>query len=202
MRIIFIGAQGSGKGTQAKILSEEFNIPHISTGDMLRNADGELKEKIEEVINKGNLISDDLMLEILKERINQSDCEKGFILDGFPRNLKQAELLKEITDVDKVIEIGLNDDEAIKRISGRVSCKKCNAGYNTLTAPKPKKEDKCDKCGGELVRRRDDNEKAVKNRLEIYHKETEPVLDEFDVIRVNGEQDIKKIAEEIIKAIG
>ena len=202
MKIIFIGPQGCGKGTQAKILSKKLGICHISVGDLLRGAEGELKEKIDEVLNSGGLVSDELVVDIVKERIIREDCKRGFILDGFPRNLNQVKLLEGVTDIDKVVEIYISDEEAVRRISGRVSCSKCGVGYNELTAPKPLVEGKCDKCGSELVRRADDTEEAVRKRLRIYHGETEPVLKEYDskgveIVRVKGEQGIEEIAEDI-----
>jgi len=203
MKIIFIGPQGSGKGTQASLLAKKLNIPHISTGDLLRNAKGQLKQEIDSYINKGDLLPDELMLKILKQRISESDCKKGFILDGFPRNLKQVELLNSITDIDKIILIHISDKEAIKRISGRVNCEKCKANYNLLTSPKPKNPKICDKCGGRLIQRADDNEQAVKKRLSIYHKETEPILDYYEdkFLTINGEQSIDEIKEDINELI-
>jgi len=201
-KIVFIGPQASGKGTQAKILSQNLNIPHISMGDLLREIEGELKEQTHKLMNQGKMIPDDLTLKIIKERIEKPDCNNGFILDGFPRNINQANLLKNILKIDKIIEITLSDEEAIKRISGRVTCKDCKEGFNTLTAPKPKKENICDICEGELIKRADDNEEAVKKRLEIYHKDTEPILTEYnnqgiDILKINGEQTIEKISQDI-----
>ena len=165
MKLLFIGPQGSGKGTQAAIMSKQLNIPHISIGDLFRNAEEELKEELDEYMEQGKLVPDELTLKILKKRIFQPDCKRGFILDGFPRNLNQASLFKTITDIDKVIEITLSDQEAIKRLSGRVSCEKCNESYNIFTEPKPKNPLHCDLCGGKLVRRTDDNERAIKKKL-------------------------------------
>ncbi|MBD3252535.1 adenylate kinase [Candidatus Pacearchaeota archaeon] len=199
MKLLIIGPQGSGKGTQAEILSEKLRIPHISTGDIFRSLQGPLKKKVDEIINKGNLVPDELTLEILKNRLEKEDCKKGFILDGFPRNLNQARLLKKITKIDKVIEITLDDKTAIKRITGRRLCKKCKINYNIFTEPKPKNPEICDECGGKLVRRKDDTENAVKKRLEIYKKETLPVLKEYDnILTINGNQSIKEMTEEII----
>ncbi|MEM0465970.1 MAG: adenylate kinase [Candidatus Pacearchaeota archaeon] len=202
MRLIIIGPQGSGKGTQAKIISEKLKIPHISTGDLFRNIKGSLKEKIEYYINKGELVPDELTIKLLKQRINQSDSKKGFILDGFPRNIAQAKALEKITKIDKVIEIYLNDDKAVERISSRLSCKKCGAVYNTITNP-PKKQDFCDKCNEKLYKRKDDNPEEIKKRLDIYHKETEPILKIYEniLIKINGDQEINKITEEILKKI-
>jgi adenylate kinase len=203
MKLIFIGPQGSGKGTQAKILAEKLQIPHISTGDLFRSLSGELKQKVDSIINQGNLVPDELTLEILKQRLNQPDTENGFILDGFPRNNNQAGLLETITPIDKVIEITLSDKEAIKRISGRVNCKDCNANFNELTSPKPKTQGICDLCQGKLVRRADDTKEAVKKRLNTYHSETEPILDFYKekLIKINGEQEIEKISEDINKQL-
>lgn len=198
-----MGIQGSGKGTQAKIISEKLEIPHISTGDLFRGCEGELKSKLDEYMNSGKLIPDDLVLEILNERISKDDCEKGFILDGFPRNLEQAKKLNDLLEVDRVFEIHISDGEVFNRLEGRRTCKNCNAGYNVRTAPKPKNENYCDFCEGELYKRDDDNEGAIKKRIEIYHNETEPVLDFYEdkVIKINGEQEIEKIAEDILEEL-
>lgn len=200
MKLVFIGPQGSGKGTQAKLLAAKLGVAHISTGDLLRNARGELKEKIENVINSGKLISDELMLDILKKRLKEEDCNKGFILDGFPRNLKQAEMLSSVTEIDKFVEIKISDEEALRRLSGRVHCEKCGAGFNTVTMP-PKKEGICDKCGGKLVQREDDTEEAIKARLKTYHGQTELILEKYDHVKVNGEQSVEKVQAEILKAL-
>lgn len=163
---------------------------------------GKLKQEVDSYINKGELVPDELTVKLLKERIEKPDCKKGFILDGFPRNLNQAKILKTITKIDKVIEIFIDDKLAIKRISSRLSCKKCGAVYNTITNP-PKRENICDKCEGELYRRKDDNEEEIKKRLDTYHKETEPILKEYKdiLVRVDGDQEIDKIADEILEKI-
>lgn len=201
MRIIFIGPQASGKGTQAQIIAKKLAVPHISTGDLVRSTTGELKTQIEEFINKGNLVPDDLMLTILKERISRQDCANGFILEGYPRNLRQAEELEKITKIDKIIEITISDEEAIRRISNRLSCKNCSAVYNKITNP-PKKEDTCDACGSSLSQRADDYPEAIKKRLDIYHNETEPILKAYPSVRINGEQPIEKVTRDILKALG
>ncbi len=202
VNIIFIGPQGSGKGTQAKIISEELDIPHISTGDLFRALEGELKHEVDSYINKGALVPDELTVKILKERISQPDCKQGFILDGFPRNINQAKLLQNITKIDKVIEIDISDELAIQRISSRISCKKCSAVYNTITNP-PRRQDICDRCGGELYRRADDNPDAIKKRLQTYHKETKPILDMYKdkLISIDGNQEIDKISMDIIEEL-
>ncbi len=202
MNLLFIGMQGSGKGTQAKILSEKLKIPPISAGDLLRSAKGEIKVEINSYINHGKFISDKLMIKIIKERIKEGDCKKGFILDGFPRTLKQAEEIDKVLKIHKVIEIYISDKEAKKRLSGRWNCKKCKISYNLITSPKPKKQGICDVCEGKLSQREDDTEeKAVNARLSLYHKETEPVLKHYTAIRINGEQNIEKVTEDIEKAL-
>jgi adenylate kinase len=204
MKLLFIGPQGSGKGTQAAIISKHLGIAHISTGDIFRSLTGKLKEHVDSIINKGNLVPDELTVKILKERISKPDCNNGFILDGFPRNLNQANLLEDITKINKVIEIEISDKESIKRLSGRVSCEKCKEGYNLITEPKPKNPNFCDKCIGRLIQRADDNTEAIKKRLHTYHQETEPILEKYKhiTIKINGEQNIEEITEEIINRLG
>ncbi len=203
MKILMFGPQGCGKGTQAKILSERLKIPHISTGDIFRSLTGELKEKVDALINGGNLVPDELTIKIVKERISREDCKDEFILDGFPRNLNQAKELEKIYKIDKVIEISIPDEESVKRISGRRICSNCKAGFNVLTAPRPKIENVCDFCGGNLVARADDNEESVKKRLKTYHKETEPVLEFYGekVSRIDGMGDIEEISKRIAEKI-
>lgn len=199
MNIAFIGVQGSGKGTQAKIISEETGLTHISTGDLLRNAKGKIKEQINSCANKGALVPDEIILKILKEKIK--DCKKGFILDGFPRNLKQAKMLNEIAKIDGIIEIFISDEEAIKRISGRRNCPRCGKIYNLFKLPKPKKDCLCDDCNVKLFQRTDDISEAVKKRIKIYHEETEPILKLYPSVKINGEQAIEKATKEIEKAL-
>ena len=201
MNLIFIGPQGSGKGTQAKKVAEKFGFCHISTGDLLRSAEGDLKVEVHSIIDKGNMVSDELMIRILKERLKGADCEKGFILDGFPRDVKQAEKLKGIADIDKVVEIVVSDEEAIRRILGRRGCKECGAIYNVNTSPKPKVEGVCDKCGGELFSRKDDNEEALKERLKGYHEKTEPVLKMYDSVKIDGEKSIEDIFADVSRVL-
>jgi len=201
MKILFVGPQGSGKGTQAKIISKKLGIAHLSMGDLLRATKGMLREKVDSFINKGELVPTELTIEIIKKRIKESDCKNGFILDGFPRNLEQAEIVDSFIEIEKVFEIDISDDEAVKRLNKRWMCKNCNIGYNVLTSPKPKKQGICDKCGSPLYQREDDKDvEAIKNRLKIYHKETELILKRYKdkVIKINGEQTIEKITEDIL----
>lgn len=200
MNILFAGPQGSGKGTQAKIIAEKLKIPHVSSGDLLRNAPAELKEEVDSYINRGHLVPDELMLKILNKRIAEGDCKNGFILDGFPRNLAQAGELDKIVKIENVFNIDISDAEAVKRLTGRLNCKKCGAIYNSLTSP-PKKNKICDKCGAELFQRADDKEDAIRKRLEVYHQETKPLLKHYNTVKINGEQSIEKVTEDIQKAI-
>lgn len=201
MNIIFFGPQGSGKGTQAEIISEKLGIPHISTGDLFRELKGALKKKVDVYMSKGELVPDELTLEILNKRLSKKDCKRGFILDGFPRDLEQAKLLDKIVKIDRAFEIKISDKESVRRISGRRICKKCGEIYNVNTSPKPKKKKVCGECGGELYQRKDDNEEALKKRLEIYHRETEPILKHYNSVRIDGSQEIEKVTSELLKIL-
>jgi adenylate kinase len=203
MNIILIGIQGSGKGTQAKLLSKKLNIPHISTGDIFRSITGKLKEKVDATINQGKLLPDDLTMDIIKDRISKPDCKNGFILDGSPRNVDQAKMLDKITRIDKVIEISLEDKESIRRLSGRRSCKSCDKEYNiNIPSLAPKEKEKCDTCHKPLFQREDDKtEIAIKKRLEIYHKDTQPILKHYKSIKVNGNQPIDDVFKDILEAL-
>ncbi len=178
MRIILLGLPGAGKGTQAKILAEELNIPHISTGDILRQASEDrtpLGLKAKEYMDKGHLVPDDLIIDLIKERIKREDCKKGFLFDGFPRTIPQAEALEKISNIDKVINLKVEDEVAIERLSGRRTCKGCGALYHIIYLP-PKRERICDRCGGELIIREDDKKEAILKRLEVYREETQPLI--------------------------
>ena len=200
---ILIGPQGSGKGTQAKRIAEKYKIPHISTGDIFREMKYEqtaLGKKVREIMDKGNLIPDEITNQIVAQRVVKSDCENGFVLDGYPRNIVQAEFLEQKKPVSKCIYIGINDSEAIKRISARLICSTCKADYNTIYI-KPKKAWVCDKCNGALIQREDDKPEFVKKRLATFHKETKPLLDYYEkrgvLLKVDGLQAIEKVFEEI-----
>jgi len=185
--IILMGPPGAGKGTQAKKLIDEFSFLHISTGDMLRDAISqktELGKLAKSYMDNGALVPDEVVIGIVKERLAQKDCENGFLLDGFPRTLNQATTLDNITKeisrpIDIVINIDTPTDELVRRISGRRVCKVCGAPYNVNTM-KPKVEGICDKCGGPLYQRADDNEEALKVRLAHYEKDTKPILDYYE----------------------
>jgi adenylate kinase len=208
MIIILMGAQGSGKGTQGKLLSEKLGISTISMGNLLRKKgkeDTPLGKEIKEMTTKGVLVPDEITTKIIKERIEKEDCEKGYILDGFPRRVSQAKILDEFIKIDKVVEIKLSDEEAVKRISARRVCKQCGTNFNIIYI-KPKQEGVCDKCGGELYRRVDDEPEAIKERLKLYREKTEPLKEYYKekgkLLEINGEQPIKDVFNDIVKALG
>ncbi len=178
MNIILFGAPGAGKGTQAEAISEHKSIPTISTGNIIREAlksGSELGLRAKSYMAGGGLVPDEIVIEIIKERIGKDDCKKGFILDGFPRTIPQAEALDKMgVVIDKVIEIDVSDSIIIERMSGRRVCEKCGSSYH-LVNKKPHKEGICDKCQGTLVQREDDHPDTVKNRLKIYHEQTKPL---------------------------
>lgn len=206
MRIIIFGPQGSGKGTQAELIARRHGLPYISTGDIFRfniKNETELGKKVQEFMSAGNLVPDELTNEIVHNRINQPDCEAGFVLDGYPRNVAQQKFLEGITQADHAVVIEISDEEAVKRLSNRLACK-CGLSYHTQFNP-PHEAGKCDKCGGELYKRDDDQPEAIKNRLEIYHQETEPVYTKYDqkgiLHKVDGEKTIEEVYEQIDKAL-
>lgn len=211
--LILLGPPGSGKGTQGDKLSKELKIPTISTGDALRaevKAESEVGKLAKSYIDSGKLVPDEVVLNIVKNRISQDDCENGFILDGFPRNNKQAEMLDlELKKIDKKIDQVLNfevpDEEIIKRISGRYFCKKCGAIYNKFSK-KEKVEGVCDECGSdEFFTRSDDNEDTIKNRLKIYHEETATLQDYYQkkglIFSFSGIKSSALLFEELLKNI-
>jgi adenylate kinase len=207
MNIILFGPPGAGKGTQAKKLVDFYGIPQISTGDILRAnvRDGtELGLAAREYMDKGELVPDEVLIGIIKNRLKEQDCEKGFILDGYPRTLPQADSLAVLLDeLDKPIDVVLNlevpDEELVERISGRLMCN-CGASYHRTFNP-PKKEGFCDICGGEVFQRADDKEKAVQNRLNVYTKQTEPLIDYYAkqgiLVTLDGTKDINEVFEDI-----
>lgn len=204
MNILFIGPQGSGKGTQAEMLSKKLNIPYIATGNIFRenivNKTG-LGKMAKKFIDEGKLVPDEVTNNIAKDRLDKDDVKNGFIFDGYPRNLLQADFLDNIAKLDKVFEVYISDKEAIRRIAGRRSCK-CGTVYHIEYNP-PKVPDKCDKCGGELFIRDDDKEEKIKERLKIYHNETEKLIDYYTekgiLIKIDGEQPIAKVHKDIIE---
>ncbi len=181
MKIIFLGPPGAGKGTYASRLTPILKLPHISSGDMVRDeikAQTQLGKLMKEYSNKGKLGPDEIMIKILAKRLRKPDCKKGCILDGFPRTIKQAEALEKISKIDLVINLNVPDEIIIKRLSNRLTCKKCGTIYNKLTL-KPKKDNICDKCGGELYQREDDKPEVIQERLNVYRKKTEPLIEHY-----------------------
>ncbi|MGD8255043.1 MAG: adenylate kinase [Syntrophobacterales bacterium] len=204
MNIILLGPPGAGKGTQAKMLVEEYQIPQISTGDILRAAVKEgspLGKEAKACMDKGELVPDSVVIGIVEERIQQPDCAKGYMLDGFPRTVPQAEaldgMLKNLSSqIDHVVSIEVANEELVGRLTGRRTCRDCGAGFHVMFDP-PEKEGVCDKCGGELYQRDDDNVETVTSRLEVYESQTKPLIDYYTVqgkIRpVDGVGEIKEI---------
>lgn len=181
MKLIFLGPPGAGKGTLAALVAETYKIPHISTGEIFREAIREktpLGLKVQAIIDAGQLVSDDITIELVRERLAKGDAQKGFILDGFPRTIPQAEALAGIVAVEHAVNFDIADDAVVERLSGRRVCKVCSQNYNTLYM-KPKKEGVCDKCGGDLYIREDDKVESITKRLEVYRKQTAPLIDYY-----------------------
>lgn len=183
MRTVLLGAPGSGKGTQGVVLSNKFNIPQISTGDLLRaavKAGTELGKKAKSAMDAGALVSDDIVIGLIRERLSEDDAQNGYILDGFPRNIPQAEALDAMLEqlgqpLQGVVLLDVPFDELMQRLTGRRTCKDCGAIYNIHLSP-PKNEGHCDRCGGELFQREDDNEETIGNRLKVYEEQTAPLI--------------------------
>lgn len=213
MKIIMLGAPGAGKGTQAKMIADKYQIPHISTGDIFRaniKNGTELGKEAKSYMDKGLLVPDELTVKILLDRVSNKDCENGYVLDGFPRTIPQAEVLEEALaktgdKIDYAINVDVPDENIIKRMSGRRACLKCGATFHIEHVP-PKKDGICDVCGDALVLRDDDKEETVKNRLEVYHKQTQPLIDfysEKGVLKVvDGTVDMMDVFASIVAILG
>lgn len=212
MYLILMGLPGAGKGTQAEMIKAKYNIPHISTGDMFRQAikEGtELGKKAKAYMDEGALVPDEVTNGIVEERLAKSDCDNGFLLDGFPRTIPQAEALEAITkklnkQIDYVIHVDVPAEKLIERLTGRRVCPSCGATYHVINKP-PKTEGVCDNCGTELVQRDDDKEETVQKRLEVNIEQTQPLLDFYKekgvLVTVDGDQPIDKVFEDIVAAI-
>ncbi|MCQ2537586.1 MAG: adenylate kinase [Lachnospiraceae bacterium] len=212
MKIVMLGAPGAGKGTQAKMIAAKYGIPHISTGDIFRanlKEGTELGMKAKEYMDKGLLVPDSLTLELIMDRFKNDDCANGYVLDGFPRTIPQAEALTEALkanndDLDYAIDVDVPDENIVRRMSGRRACLSCGATYH-IVYNAPKTEGKCDACGSELVQREDDKPETVLNRLSVYHAQTQPLIDYykgFDKLKsVDGTQDMNKVFEDIVKIL-
>ena len=213
MKIVMLGAPGAGKGTQAKMIAEKYGIPHISTGDIFRaniKNGTELGMEAKKYMDQGQLVPDELTVRILLDRVAKEDCRAGYVLDGFPRTIPQAQVLDEALtklgdQIDFAIDVKVPDENIIRRMSGRRSCGGCGATYHLEHIP-PKKEGICDTCGGELTLRDDDKPETVKSRLDVYHKQTQPLIDFYsakNILRtVDGTMDMKDVFAAITAILG
>ena len=209
MYIVLLGAPGAGKGTQAAIISQKTGLTHIASGDLFRQAvqkGTELGKLVKSYMDKGMLAPDEVTIRVIMERLGEPDCAKGCIFDGFPRTLDQAKALdktlkEQSKDIDRAVFIDVPDEELVKRLGGRWTCKSCQAVYHEVASP-PKTAGKCDKCGGELYQRPDDNETTIRERLKVYFEQTTPVLDYYrndgKLIAVDGRLSIDEVAEKVV----
>ena len=212
MKIIMLGAPGAGKGTQAKKIAAKYEIPHISTGDIFRaniKHGTELGKKAKTYMDQGLLVPDELVVDLVVDRVNQDDCTKGYVLDGFPRTIPQAEALDAALEkmgqkIDYAIDVDVPDENIINRMSGRRACVDCGATYHIVYAP-TKKENICDNCGGGLILRDDDKPETVKKRLDVYHEQTQPLIDYYTkagaLRTVDGTIDIDEVFAAIVKIL-
>ena len=213
MKVIMLGAPGAGKGTQAKQIADKYSIPHISTGDIFRaniKNGTELGKKAKTYMDQGLLVPDELVVELVVDRIQQDDCKNGFVLDGFPRTIPQAEALDAALEkinekMDYAIDVDVPDENIINRMSGRRACLNCGATYHIVSIP-TKVEGICDRCGSQIVLRDDDKPETVKKRLEVYHEQTQPLIDYYkkqDILRtVDGVQPMEDVFNAIVEILG
>lgn len=213
MKIIMLGAPGAGKGTQAKMIADKYGVPHVSTGDIFRaniKNGTELGMEAKKYMDQGLLVPDELTVKILLDRVSQPDCKNGYVLDGFPRTIPQAEVLDKALaelgeSIDYAIDVDVPDENIVKRMSGRRACVSCGVTYHVVHVP-PKKEGICDRCGSELILRDDDKPETVKNRLDVYHKQTQPLIDFYTkkgVLKtVDGTVDMQDVFKAIVAILG
>ena len=213
MKIVMLGAPGAGKGTQAKMIADKYQIPHISTGDIFRaniSNGTELGKKAKTYMDQGLLVPDELVVDLVVDRVQQDDCKKGYILDGFPRTIPQAEALTEALKklgekVDFAINVEVPDENIVKRMSGRRACVSCGSTYHIVYNP-TKVEGVCDKCGNEHILREDDTPETVKKRLDVYHEQTQPLIEYYTnegvLVEVDGTKDMKDVFSAIVDILG
>lgn len=213
MKIIMLGAPGAGKGTQAKMIADKYSIPHISTGDIFRaniKNGTDLGKKAKTFMDQGLLVPDELVVDLVVDRVKQSDCENGYVLDGFPRTIPQAESLDTaLNNINEKIDFAINvevpDENIVNRMSGRRACVSCGATYHIVHIP-TKKEGICDRCGNELILRDDDKPETVKKRLTVYHDQTQPLIDYYTgkkvLVEVDGTKDMNEVFSDIVKILG
>ncbi|MCY0868141.1 MAG: adenylate kinase [Desulfurococcus sp.] len=212
MRIVLIGAPGAGKGTYAQALRDKYCIPHISTGDIFREEiarGSQLGLLVKSYVEKGMLVPDEVVVEVVKKRLQEADASKGFILDGYPRTLKQARALDEFTTIDAAVHLVVSEEVAVKRLSGRRICPVCGRVYNIYYEPKPRVDEKCDYDGAQLIRRADDDPEVVRNRYRVFHETFKPIIDYYRetrrLIEVNADRSIGEVLpllEEVLKRNG
>lgn len=212
MRLVLLGAPGAGKGTQAATLSKHFGVPHVATGDIFRahQREGtELGLLAKSYMEKGLLVPDEITVRMLLERISQPDCARGYVLDGFPRTVSQAKALDEALgqrgeSIDRAVYVRVSTEELMRRLGGRWICRQCQAPYHEVNSP-PKVPGRCDRCGGELYQRSDDQPEAIEKRLEVYLSDTAPVIDYYraqsKLVEVNGERSIEEVGKETVAAL-
>ena len=212
MHIVLLGAPGSGKGTQAGIISQRLGAAHIASGDLFReavNRGDELGRQVKSYMEKGLLVPDEITIRVISERLAASDCGQGFILDGFPRTVKQAKALDEALrqrgeEVEKVVYIKVSKEELVRRLGGRFTCRNCQTPYHEINSP-PEVAGRCDRCGGELYQRPDDSPQTVRKRLKVYFAETAPVIDYYrkarKLVEIDGERGVEEVAQELIAVL-
>ncbi|MCR4936966.1 MAG: adenylate kinase [Lachnospiraceae bacterium] len=208
MKLVMLGAPGAGKGTQANMIAEKYGIPHISTGDIFRaniKEGTDLGKEAKSYMDKGELVPDELTVRLLLDRVSKDDCKDGYVLDGFPRTIPQAEVLEKELEkngdrIDKAVNVDVPDENIVNRMSGRRACLKCGATYHIVHIP-PRKEGICDTCGSELVQRDDDKEETVKNRLKVYHDQTAPLIEFYSSRNVLETVDGTKPSEDVFANI-
>ena len=209
MKLILLGAPGAGKGIQAEVICKHLGIPAISTGNILREAlksGTEMGLKAKAFMDAGQLVPDEIVIGIIKDRLAEEDCKNGFILDGFPRTVPQAQALQEMgVEIDHVIDIEVPDETIMQRLTGRRVCGECGASYHIINNP-PKVENVCDKCGHELIIRKDDHPDTVKDRLQVYHEQTEPLKDFYEkrglLYMIEGTRPVEQVTKDVLNALG